>query len=267
MLKEKKKLLNKIETLSRKVQTLQTKVTVGPPFSSTSAHIPTISSAPLSSNPIPHVPIQSTLNTTVHPHRVRSQSDNATPIRSHPVSGLSSLHKTPERRATHTTPDLVLRTRAVSGPSSLHRSRTPERKSLLSNASRTRTPERRTPHTTPDPAPFTSLGTKRKAPADFETCDSVPRKGFTVDSLPSDDPENTTPQFRRVLHNVPGFTPVRSRIPSPKKEVSVVVPIADVTNNPRSKSHQSASQPPMKRSWLGKIKGASSQSTSRAPYS
>jgi len=161
--------------------------------------------------------------------------------------------------------------RIASGSSSLPRPKTPERAQIVFKA---RTPERRaTPITTPEALPPSSaIGKKRRTPDDFETCESVPAQGFTADSLPRDDIENTTPRLRRVLHSAQGFTPLRHHtarptipIPSPKRVVSSAgrppTYIADITN---SSQVSAISQPKeTKRSWLGKFRGASSQANGR----
>lgn len=169
--------------------------------------------------------------------------------------------------------------RVVSGPSSLPRPKTPERKSAVFKA---RTPERRLAALETENIPLTtSAGKKRRAPDDFEECESVPPQGFTADCLPGDDIENnTTPRLRRVMQSfATGFTPVRSQftrptipMPSPKRPTTFGSPFfAEVTNSPRVTSQpmgmpsQSASAKPSKRSWLGKIKGSSSSSSQQLP--
>jgi hypothetical protein len=272
LLKEKKKLANKIEVLSRKVQNLQNKLATGQspgpiPTPAAATHAPTIPSSSTPTNPIHSIPRAKSAASATHPFPTRSPNMYGTPVSrdrptSRTISGPSSfqrsktperkqvmpdVNRTPERRKSRATPD-------------------PERPPVLSNLPNNRTPERRNSRASPDSSQ--SIGKKRKAPDDFETGEGVPPRAFTADCLPGDD--LGTPRLRRVLQSVSGFTPVRTRLPlSPKKEVGVknefnIVPkhnIADVTNNPRPSSADSLSEKPMKRSWLGKIKGQASSRT------
>jgi hypothetical protein len=217
--------------------------------SSPSGPIPTSKSATsvlatTSSNHVtPPVPIPSRPTAiTAHPFPTRSPGNPSTPV---------------SRTLPHS--------RAVSGPSSLQRSKTPEREPLPPLVRKTKTPEKRRVDATPDSLPTASFAKKRKVPDEFETCEGVPPKAFTAECLPGEDIEST-PRLRRVLQSVSGFTPVRTRpvAPSPKKEVKIASRlITDLTNNPRPSpavSSLQSAKPVSKKSWLGKIKGASQSS-------
>lgn len=231
--------MGKIESLSRKVHTLQAKLAAA---SETPAPPPQEPRADSSSRPlVPRMPVP--------------------------------MPTTPKTQ-----------TRAVSGPSDPSRPKTPENKTPQLSVFRTRTPEpKRAPPSVAQPEPLlassssSSVGQKRRAPDDFDDCDSVPPQGFTVDSVPSAGP--VTPRARRALHPVKtGFTPVRSHPIhassvqlSPSRRATTGAPlssaplppaIADVTNSPRSKSEATKTA---KRGWLGKIRnGTTAAVTSRS---
>jgi hypothetical protein len=118
------------------------------------------------------------------------------------------------------------------------------------------------------PSPSSIVGKKRRAPDDFETCEPVPPQVFTAESMPTDEGGGRTPRVRRMLTSLQsGFTPIRNAarpmmpMPSPKRPTSQPSPfISDVTNSPLvvpplNPGLESAKS---KRSWLGKIRGASS---------
>lgn len=256
MLKEKKKLTSKIEALSRKVQNLQSKLAIakesGQAPAEPAASPPPPPSQPTIIPPVPQIP-------AILP-RPRSTTISSTPTQRTPIMSQPAMPMAPSNRV-------------VSGPSSLPRPKTPERR--IHPVFKARTPERHLPPTMPDSLPSTSsAGKKRRAPDDFEDGHSMPPQAFTAESLPSDGRENTTPRLRRALQSVhSGFTPVRHQaprptisLPSPKRAVTGGAKpppfIADVTNSPRSLSGQKGS----KRSWLGKIRGVSSQTSGRTVY-
>ncbi|SJL06365.1 uncharacterized protein ARMOST_09701 [Armillaria ostoyae] len=158
--------------------------------------------------------------------------------------------------------------------SSLPRPKTPERHAVSRTGSQPLTPNRRAD--VPDTVTSSAIGKKRAAPDDFADCDAVPPQGFTVDSLPGDRIETGTPRLRKVMNSInSGFTPVRHQLSrpiislspkrSPKRRAKPSPFMSDVTNNP----HTAASRPdsedkPLKSSWLGRIRGASSaQGTER----
>ncbi|KAG6919010.1 hypothetical protein DXG01_009720 [Tephrocybe rancida] len=267
MLKENKKLTTKVESLTRKVQTLQTKLAAA------KASIPVPLEAPQAITP-PQPPVQSSSSGSRIADRARSvtvtgvlSSSEVPPVPPLPAF-LSSAPSNAQSPASRTPLH-----RAVSGPSSLVRPKTPERTvAPHPPVFKARTPEpRMTSSSPPESSSSSSIGKKRRAPDDFEACEGLPPQGFTVDSLPSQEHNNhitattATPRTRRMLSGLQsGFTPVRNNarpIVSPKRLMTMKGSrsspvIADVTNSPRGQSSKT------KRSWLGKIRGASSQATS-----
>lgn len=148
------------------------------------------------------------------------------------------------------------RDRIASGPSSLPRPKTPDRKlAPLPAVFKSRSPDKQS-----DALPVVT-GKKRPAPEDFP---AIPAKGFTADCVPQpvDHINHTevvegTPRRRRVLSTLQsGFTPIRQNrpmipLPSPKRAEGRASPfMSDVTN---TADHEK----PLKRSWLGKIRGVS----------
>jgi hypothetical protein len=119
------------------------------------------------------------------------------------------------------------------------------------------------------PEPVT-IGKKRRAPDDFDPCESIPAQVFTPESVPSMASENQTPRSRKMTTgNRTGFTPVRSRPPSKDPVGRIAAPaltstttITDVTNGTAQRSVTQpvppvtqATQPPVKaRSWLRNVK-------------
>ncbi|KAG6868339.1 hypothetical protein C0993_004830 [Termitomyces sp. T159_Od127] len=271
LLKENKKLTSKVESLTRKVQTLQTKLAAAKASIPTSVETPTITTSqssvqPLSaSKTIDDRPRSVTLtNTTLSV----SAAPSVPPKSAFLSSALSHAPSCASRAPLH---------RTVSGPSSLPRPETPERKSMQNPpVYKAKTPERRTISSPPaeSESSSSSAGKKRRAPDDFEACESLPPQGFTTECVPSiESSEHTTaPHRRRMLTGLQsGFTPVRNRsrpvisMPSPKRLMTKKSDerpspvITDVTNSPRGQSSKT------KRSWLGKIRDASSQSSSSRP--
>lgn len=262
MLKENKKLASKVESLTRKVQTLQTKLVAA------KASIPAPVENPTNITPQPSIQ-PSSLSKTID-DRPRSVTLTNTSIpsvsaASVPVvsASLSSAPSCALRAPSH---------RAVSGPSALSRPRTPDEKSMQNPPAvfKVKTPERIS--SPPTESASSSTGKKRRAPDDFEACESLPPQGFTTECVPSTElsEHTTTPHRRRMLSGLQsGFTPVRNRsrpvvsMPSPKRLMTMKSGerpspvITDVTNSPRGQSSKT------KRSWLGKIRGA--QSTSSRP--
>jgi len=173
--------------------------------------------------------------------------------------------------------------RVVSGPASLSRPKTPERRLAQPTVFKARTPQKPVPpkatppvvaDNIPSSASSSSVGKKRACPDEFDAV-SVPVQALYADE--QQEHENTTPRLRRALHSVrvhTGFTPVRRSstrtakgAPSPGRRVTTgATGISDMTNSPRSLADQSAKAG--KRSWLGKIRGVSSQTSSgRTPSS
>jgi len=246
MLKEKKKLTTKIESLTRKVQILQTKVATAKAGLPSSASEPIVSAGPARPSP---------------------KEMTSTPVPPMPV-----------RRETSTP---VIRARVPSTPSSVPRPKTPERRIAQPTVFRPRTPE---PRRTPDPRPLpqstseptlpSSSSSRRKRPAMEDHYTNIPPQGFDANSTPitNDSAETSTPRLRKVSKSVhSGFTPVRNNssnrptiaLPSPRRKVDrtqaprQAFGIADVTNSPLRSAAQSIEQPPTKRSWLTKIRGVS----------
>ncbi|KAL4246311.1 hypothetical protein ABKN59_008967 [Abortiporus biennis] len=284
LLKEKKKLNSKIDSLTRKVNTLQGKLAAATSSSTPEASASRASQRASSSQ---H---QSPATSTLMP-----AAQIVPPVPSLPNAYLPSVSagQIPSAHAyTPTTPNS--RGRYTSVPSSLPRPKTPEARVPPPPVFKARTPEskRPTPKLGPPqpqrhqhhdyplmPSASSSAGKKRRAPDDFEDCDSVPPQVFTSDSLPSEEPVNT-PRLRRALHSVrSGFTPVRhvaARVnptTSPVRRATTGAPssmpappiIHDVTNSPRGGS--SGETKSNKRSgWLGKIRGgAAPRSVSSRP--
>ncbi|KAH9936969.1 uncharacterized protein B0H18DRAFT_968553 [Fomitopsis serialis] len=267
MLKEKKKLTSRIETLTRKLHALQSKVAAGEADASTPKAEAGPSSAPAlraarSSSSMAPQPVVPRLERVPH-----SQPPLPTPT------------------YTPTTPNS--RSRIASGPSALPRPKTPEVRTSQPTVFRARTPEaRRTPSQAPSLPPIPAMpiafssssmattstaGKKRRAPDDFDDCESLPPQGFTADCLPVNQP--ATPRARRALQAVrTGFTPVRSHVMqlSPRRATTAALPpaIADVTNSPRGKAAAQEATA-AKRGWLGKIRNGSGQAravSSRPAY-
>lgn len=234
MLKENKKLHARIESLTRKVQNLQTKL------ASLKATAPSPSTGP------------SQVSTEVTRPPARRATTLSSPQIPNPTSRMAS----------------TLSSRAVSGPSSLPRPKTPERRIAQTPVFKARTPERILMPTAEPLASTTMIGKKRRAPDDFESCETLPPQAFTADSTPGAEIENRSPRVRRVLSKFQsGFTPLRHQLnrpiipaPSPKRSDKATfhspLVISDLTNNPRDPNATQAAKP-TKQSWLGKIRGVS----------
>ncbi|KAK2461425.1 hypothetical protein APHAL10511_005888 [Amanita phalloides] len=230
ILKDNKALTAKVESLNRKVQNLQTKLTAA------KASIPKPSAVPATSS---SVTSKTCPQSTPPPSESSSHLSKSTPATS------SGTH------------------RVVSDGSSVIRSKTPDSRCAHPTVFKTKTPDK---HISSISAPEFEetdqvIGKKRRAPEDF---DSLPPQGFTVDSVPDDHNENQTPRVRRMRSGgLTGFTPVRRTHPhSPKRGSSASMKtsslIADVTNSPRGKAQGSGKGG--KRSWLGKIRGSAPHS-------
>ncbi|KAF9567768.1 hypothetical protein CPC08DRAFT_680446 [Agrocybe pediades] len=265
MLKEKKKLSAKVETLNRKVLNLQAKL----------AAAKATSSAPAASERQP----SSTPPKAVQPIAPTPSAPAAEPAYSRPRSATTSSTVKASPSTAADVPRDVPRTslsRVVSGPSSLPRPKTPERNRPIAAVFRARTPEHRM---VPESAPLPSavvIGKKRAAPDDFDVCENLPAQAFTADG---EDVENKTPRVRRVLNSLQsGFTPVRHQnnsrptigMPSPRRSAAARTSppqISDMTNSPFQNippvpQPSASKQPPVKRSWLGKIRGQPSDKAS-----
>lgn len=246
MLKEKKKLTTKVESLTRKVQSLQNKL-AGAKGPIPGPSVEKVVSPPTLSSSVATVPRSNSIPPA-------SNHDPRTPV-TRPMSK-----------------------RVVSGPASLSRPKTPERRQAQPAVFKAKTPEKRvtsTPLTAeanmPTLSSISSVGKKRARPEEFDDI-CVPVQALYAEQ----ERENATPRLRKALHSVQGhtgFTPVRrtkprasNGAPSPGRRISMG--ITDVTNSPRSMTSQNAKAG--KRSWLGKIRGVSSNSqtnSNRTPSS
>ncbi|CAA7264831.1 unnamed protein product [Cyclocybe aegerita] len=251
MLKEKKKLSTKVESLTRKVQNLQAKLVAAKAASA--AQPPSEGQVPLPSSTQP-----------------TTNMGQPSPQTSRPRLATYASHSPPAAPTETPLSARRLTSRNVSGPSSLPRPKTPERNRAFAPAPaalapvpvfRAQTPERHT--AVAESMPMSSaivIGKKRAAPDDFEVCDNVPAQAFSPEG---EDVENRTPRVRRMLSSLQsGFTPNRHHnrptvpIPSPRRSIAPLS--SDMTNSPQK-------LPPMppsslkssKRSWLGKIRGSS----------
>ncbi|KAF6766708.1 hypothetical protein DFP72DRAFT_1089472 [Ephemerocybe angulata] len=265
MLKENKKLNAKVDSLTRKVQALQTKVTT---LKASSPKADAKSGATSKASPSTTVPTSRPRSATVTSNQPQSQSSSS-------QSQRTSMPSTSTSRPL---------SRVASGPSVPSRPKTPERSRAYGNPLSSKTPEAvarastsqaiARASTSPVGETESVAGKKRRAPDDFEVCDSMPPQAFTADSVPKDDTESRTPRVRRVLSSLQsGFTPVRTfarpvvPLPSPRRNAAPAnqpTPyIADVTNSPMNVLPPLTFAPPSagksnKRSWLGKIRGAGS---------
>ncbi len=289
MLKEKKKLNSKIESLTRKVQNLQTKLNVATEAAKAVEHPPAVASSPPAPAPPPKAqavfspsvlapaPIITSASSSRTTSRQRVvtapafQLEDAAPIQLPPMPAFRP--KTPESS----------RMRIMSGPSFSSRPKTPESQSRIPSLPvfKARTPERhRVPTTTLSESSSSSsslIGVKRRAPDDFDDCGSVPPQTFTADSAPlgqADDTisaQPTTPRLRKALQTMrTGFTPVRHTTragsASPRRattgtNMAAPLPhtIADVTNSPRSSARHEPAKAAARKGWLGKIRTGPSQ--------
>ena len=253
MLKDKKKLITKVESLTRKVQNLQAKLAAA-----------RTSSAAQPPESQPTLPASLPLTSPI------SQSTSV-PISSRPrsatVPSAPPLYPPPTETPSTSTTSF---NRVVSGPSFLPRPKTPERRTVTP-VFKARSPERQMqPEVAPTP-PVPVIGKKRAAPDDFGAYGNLPAQAFTADG---EDIENKTPRERKELNSLqPGFTPVRNQssrpmAPSPRRGVpSRNSPfISDLTNSPHHLTQMNpSSAKPSKRGWLGKIRDNSHTDRPQAP--
>ncbi|KAF8971725.1 hypothetical protein BDZ97DRAFT_1784777 [Flammula alnicola] len=235
MLKEKKKLTTKVESLTRKVQNLQAKLAAA------KASAPASASSPV--QPLP---------TTAPQPKVISPS---VALAAQTPQSLSAPFSRPRSATSSSAPHATQSSTA--SPPSLTRKRSERiRSRAITPVFKARTPERRhLPEVDPMPSAVV-IGKKRSAPDDFEVCENMPAQAFTAEG---EDVENRTPRVRRVLNSLQsGFTPLRNQnrptapMPSPRRTAPVRSSpfISDMTNSPHP-------IPPMPSSWLGKIRGSS----------
>jgi hypothetical protein len=243
MYKEKKKFLIKVESLNRKVQNLQAKLAAAKAANGVQQSAPQSQESPIASSSN----TDRTPTLTGGPEsRPRAVTVSQTPRPSHVHPSRATSIRNPAQRI-------------VSGPSSLPRPKTPERN--RTPVFKARTPERLEVERIPN---NTLIGKKRAAPDDFEAVENIPAHAFLPDGK---DAENRTPRVRRVLSSLQSsFTPNRNSnrppapLPSPKRpELPLgTTHMLDMTNSPFGfPSVPVSSAKPSKRSWLGKIRGAS----------
>lgn len=293
MLKEKKKLNNKVDSLNRKVQNLQTKLNAATEAAAKA------SSPPPAPPPKPPVVFSPSPAFALAPSPIISgpsftSTSRPTPssrqrVVTAPTSRFSPENVAPPPMPTYKPKTPESRSRMMSGPSSSSRPKTPESRPSHMPVFKARTPERhRVPTTTRAEIPNSSslIGVKRRAPDDFDDCGTVPPQTFTADSAPSGPAaevvQPTTPRLRKALQSMrSGFTPVRHTTSragsaSPRRATTggsgpAPLPhtISDVTNSPRAASHSETGKAAAKKGWLGKIKAAPSSQprgfTSRPP--
>ena len=229
----------KVDTLSRKVQTLQTKL------------------ATLRDGATNQVPAQPTASTSKRsPSLGQPFASTATHKSSPPVSAIP--------------PGSPSRPRNMSGPSAFVSHKTPEGRRAPS-VFRAKTPElaETTPPGPQDPLPTAVVaGKKRAAPDDGD--EAVPAQGFTSEGvLVKEHNTATTPRRRKSPRT--GFTPVRNTTAHPLTALAAPGPaaapaptpvvISDVTNSPRGPPPADTK---VKRSWLGAPMSKPSQSSSGA---
>lgn len=268
MLKEKKKLTTKVESLTRKVQNLQAKLAAAKASAPTDAEPLSPGPSGVQSPPPASVitsPIAAVIASTPQPIIPTSfRPGSSTPLSSNPPAPAKAVVPTPQSQSRRSSRGTV----AAAGPSSIQRPKTPEARPTIP-VFRAKTPERR--HV-PEESMVTEvvIGKKRSAPDDFDGCENMPAQAFTADG---EDVENKTPRVRRVLNSLQsGFTPLRNQnlrptgaaaIPSPRKNTAVrsTPYMSDMTNNhhdvPQQPVVPSSAKQSSKRSWLGKIRGSS----------
>ena len=238
--KEKKKLTGKVEILSRKVQTLQTKL------------------AALRDSATNQDPAQPTASTSKRSPSLRQ-----------PFAGTATQYTKSSPPASAVLSGSPSRSRTMSVPSPLVSRKTPEGRRVPS-VFRPKTPElvMTTPPEFQEPLPTAVVaGKKRAAPDDGD--EAVPAQGFTSEGVLVKEPNTATTPRRRKSPRT-GFTPVRNTTARPVTTLGggpaapqppTPLVISDVTNSPRG-------QPPadtkVKRSWLGASMSKPSQSSGGA---
>jgi len=274
-MKENKKLNTKVETLTRKVQNLQTKLAAAKTIKQSSesspseplrATAPTSRISPSTSQTQDRTPPQPVPNI---PSGSRSRTSTMTSVSSAQSSQPSVVSRAPSNRA-------------VSSSSSIQRPKTPEKKAF--SVFRALSPKKdKSRDTTPlpdAPAPVFTAAKRREPPTEFV---ERPAMGFEPTAEPRrDSPEldGTTPRARRVLQSLQsGFTPVRSHarpiapLPARRAENDATPSSSSPYlseplngNHMRSISHTPSSsssslaidtEKANKRGWLGRIRGVS----------
>lgn len=244
----------KIESLSRKVQTLQSKLASAKEaaLASTAPSQAAVASSSRSpSMPAPSPPNQGSAKLHIPPKFIAVLNGTGQPR----LSTSPQSHS----RAPSTS----------SGPTSMPRPKTPDRNMAAPAVFKLKTPEHIRQQVEPPseplpPPPSTTLiGKKRSAPDD--NYDSARAQGFTADGAPFNpdrDRSDLTPRVRKQTRVGAGFTPVRNimarTMGSPQVRDTEVAMPADVTNSPgRASSSRSDSKAVAKKGWLGKMRGGS----------
>ena len=262
VLKEKKKLSTKVESLNRKVQNLQAKLAAA---KASSNSLPSPSDIGLSQrSPQPNTDLASSPSLAA----TSQVPQNVSSAFSRPRSATASSAPHPTSSSSITPPSLKRKPseRIVSGPSHIIRPKTPEHSRTITPVFKARTPEHRVIPQADSMLSAVVIGKKRSAPDDFEACENMPVQAFTADG---EDVENRTPRVRRVLNSLQsGFTPQRHQntrqtapMPSPRRTAPPRSSpfISDMTNTPDvvPAIPTSTTKQSNKRSWLGKIRGSS----------
>ncbi|KAF5388499.1 hypothetical protein D9757_004731 [Collybiopsis confluens] len=266
LMKDNKSLKAKVESLTRKVNNLQTKLAAAkatlPAPAALEQRVTSASSASSSASP-PLLVSSSSSSLSSTPTSVPSSAASTSRPRSNTLLGTLTTVSSSSNAASAISGGL---NRVVSGPSALSRPKTPERRTVLGPVFKAMSPKKDR-HKVEPPAPPAVQNKKRRAPDDFEGYE-IPPQVYTAESLPGDTeniPEQSTPKVRRVLSNIQsGFTPARNQtrptipMPSPKRVDAVFMkaPAAAITPNSATLATATAADG-KKRSWLGKIRGAS----------
>jgi hypothetical protein len=278
-MKEKKKLVTKVESLARKVHSLQTKLATAKQTvaATPSTALAATAFAPALSPVHSHSPVASSSRLA---HAVTRSTHDLLPT---PVAPPAHIMPVPALPFGVSQSQVSPRSRLASGPSNATRGKTPEPR-LPAVFRRAQTPE--PPKTAPellmhDRMPTTSMvGQKRAAPDDLD--EHQPAQGFTSEGIPFEREHgdgDSTPRARKSLRS--GFTPVRHTttrplttigFTSPVRESSEEPLIADVTNSPRGSAAQmhatsaSDAMPGGKRggAWVNRLKGGQRDGAGRS---
>jgi hypothetical protein len=251
LLKEKKKLLAKIDVLTRKVQSLQKKLQ-DQPSAPEPTHAESSVPKPSSPNPMLERPIPSTSKTALATHTSTSKAASSSGSATH----VPHMSEPSSSRASPSPLD-----KPASSTSAL-RARTPEHPAEKPSSA---APIAQTSEDLP------STSKKRRLPDDFDQL-VVPAQTFTAESLPTSGVENHAPRIRRNTHGLQaGFTPVRhttgrstTKPASPTRRPLASAAPAPPHPNVAAQSGSTAEAGPKKRTWLGKIRGAAAPPTTNS---
>ncbi|KZT08687.1 uncharacterized protein LAESUDRAFT_648603 [Laetiporus sulphureus 93-53] len=247
LLKEKKKLTGKIESLTRKLNALQSKATA-----SAEMKPPTVETATESS---------------------RATVPSISPVGPRASASKYEARGTPSARSMSARTSASSHSRTASGSSVVSTAQMPDSSAVPPTVFRSRTADTKRAssqaETTPTPLPSSSSSSslgKRRVPDDFDSHDNLPPQGFTSESLPSRDIE-ATPRARKALQTGPGFTPVRGRIASvapaeasPSRRATPGAALPDVTNSLKGRPRDETKP---HKGWLAKARNDLAQSKER----